>query len=555
MRKSKILALLIALTMVFGLVAACGGNTDAPAAPAPAAPAPADPAPAPADDGDDDDDQPSGGVMEAPQASSKDNIVILAASLPVSLIPWGSNDSASSEVNKQIYSHLFVLDYNTFEVVPEKSLAINFSQPDAQTTDIELRRDVVFHNGDPLTARDVAFSLRSAAESPHTTAIIGMLSDVIVHDDYNLTIKTDIPFAPIIRHLAHTAVGIVPMNYFFTVGADGFKDAPIGSGPFMFDSLALGEKVELVRNPNYWGNVPAIEFLSYRVVADPSIRLLEVQSGTADIALAVAPVDVPMAAADPNIQLLRRMNLSANYIGFNNNAPHLDNPLVRQAINYALDTRAIVDHVFLGVGAPLDGPLAPLVWGFSAQEPFEHNMDKARELLEEAGYNTTPGSPGGFSTTIWFNIPNTQREQISEMVEFSLAQLNINVEIIGKEWAAYLEGTENGEHDMFILGWVCVTGDADYGLYGTFHTDSFGAAGNRTFTSIPELDDLLDRGRSETNPATRLQIYADAQALIRDEAPWIFMNQGETLIAANPLLRGFEINPAGHHAYAPAWFE
>ena len=493
-------------------------------------------------------------VIEAPEVTAQDTIRILSASMPVSLTPWGSNDSASSEVNKQIYSHLFVLDYNTFEVVPERGLAVEWDQPDAMTTNIRIREGVVFHNGQPLTAHDVAFSLRAGGESPHSEAFLGMIADAVAHDNYNLTVYTEMPFAPIIRHLAHTAAGIVPENVYTALGTDAFSDNPIGSGPFMFDSLHPGDRVELVGNPHYWGNVPVLERLIYQVVPDAGVRLAEVQAGTADIALAINPADVPVAEGSPYSQVIRRLNLSTTYIGFNATAPHISNPLVRQAINYAVDSRAIVDMVFMGTNAPVDGPLAPIVWGFSPQEPFDVNLERARELLIEAGYNPNPGEPGGFSTTIWYNIPNQQREQIAEMVAFTLASLNIQAEVVGMEWASYLQETEQGNHDMFILGWVSVTGDADYGLFPTFHSSNFGPGGNRTFWYFPALDALLEEGRSEVDPSRRLEIYAEAQRMIRDNAPWIFLAQGETLIAANPNLRGFVINPAGHHAYAPAWF-
>jgi peptide/nickel transport system substrate-binding protein len=543
--KKRVLGLLSVLTATVVVMAACtGGGADAPPAadPTPAPPA-AEATPGP------------GAVLDAPEETAQDVLTILSMSLPVNFVPWGANDSASSEMNKQIYSHLFVLDYNTFEVVPERSLAVEWDQPDASTTNIRIRDNVLFHDGTLLTAHDVAFSLMEGAASPHTEAFLGMISEVVAHDDFNLTVYTEMPFAPIIRHLAHTGSGIVPAALFQELGQDAFADSPVGSGPFRFVNFTLGDHLELAANQDYWGNVPVINTLFYRSIPEGSVRLMEVIAGNADVALAITPVDVSVAEAAAEVTLHRRMNLSANYIGFNVTSPHISNPLVRQAINYAIDTQEIVDVVFMGVGQPLHGPLADIAWGFVPLEPFTTNIDRARELLIEAGYNPNPGEPGGFSTTIWWNIGNTQREQQAEIVQFELARLNIDVEIISMEWAAYLEGTENGEHDMFILGWVAVTGDADYGLFPTFHSSNFGAGGNRTFWSDPELDVLLERGRSETDPTTRMQIYAEAQQIVRDNAPWIFVNQGETLIATSANLQGFVINPAGHHAYAPVWFD
>ena len=546
MKKTRLLALLIALFMMVGIVAAC------------ADPVVEDDPPAQQDQQQqqqEEEEEEEGPAAPPPDGvvSTQDTLTILAGSLAVSLSPWASNDMPSAEMHAMIYDRLFVQDYNTFLPNPERGLAINWSQPDARTTNIEIRQGIYFHNGDPLTAHDVVFSLNQAGVSPHTAPFLGMIDRAIAHDNYNLTVYTEIDFAPIIAHLAHTGASVVNSRVFEELGEDDFAAAPIGSGPWMFYQFVIGDRVELVRNPDYWGQGTVLERLIYRAVPEPSVRLMEVQAGTADMALAIAPIDVPMATADPNVNMLRRLNLSNTYIGFNAQAPHLNNPLVRQAINYALDTAAIVDQVFLGTQAPLHGPFPPLVWGFAEQEPFPHDIERARELLREAGYNPTPGEPGGFSTTIWWNIPNPQREMIAEMVQFTLAMLNIDVSIVAMEWAAYLEGTERGEHDMFVLGWVSVTGDPDYSLFPTFHSSNKGPS-NRAWFGHPDLDVLLEAGRAEIDPVRRAQIYADAQYLLRNEAPWVFVSQGETLIATVANLEGFVINPAGHHNWTTVWF-
>jgi peptide/nickel transport system substrate-binding protein len=439
--------------------------------------------------------------------------------------------------------------------VPELSLAASWEIVDPRTTNITLREGVMFHNGEVMTAYDVQFSLMESAQAGGVEILSGMIEEVVVHDDLNLTIITEFDFVPIISHLAHTSLSIVPMAYFLEVGEEGFEEHPIGSGPFMFVEHILGDRIEFARNENFWGNVPVIETLTFILVPDASVRLMEVSAGNADIATAVNPIDLAGAEADPNVTLMRRQNLSTVYIGFNVERPHINNPLVRQAINYALDTHAIVESVFMGLGQVQDGPMPNLVWGYSPQDPFPTDLDRARELLIEAGYNPNPGEPGGFSTSIWWNIPNAQREQISEMVQFSLAQLNIEVEIVGMEWAQYLADTGEGLHDMFILGWVSITGDPDYSLFPLFHSSNFGDAGNRTFWYEPRLDELLDLGRSTVDPAVRLGIYEEAQALIRENAPWVFLHNGEWAFAVSNNLNGFVLNPAGHHSFAPVWFD
>lgn len=529
------------MAMAFTLLAACAG--DETVAPDPVTPPEATPEPAP-------EATPTpepAGLPDAPEETAQTYLRVLSPSLAVSMDPVVSNDSASADFSRLVYSTLLLQDYNTGDPLP--GLATSWEFIDSQTLVMQIRQGVTFHNGDPMTTEDVAFSLARAGAAEQVTPILGMIGEVTADSDTQITINLDIPFAPILAHLAHPTAGIVPMNYINEIGDAAFADAPIGTGAFMFDSLAIGDQYVLVRNENYWGDVPVIEEIIWRLVPDPSTRLIEVSTGTADVAMGIAPADIAVAEADPNVNLMRRLSLGMDKIWMNAQRPYLENPLVRQAINYAIDTQAIIDTVFMGAGAPNFGPVVPIVWGYQAQEPFEVNLDKARELLAEAGFED------GFDLEIWWNTPNVQRQQVSEMVQHALGRIGINVTIDTMEWADYLERSDRGEHDMMVIGWTTVTGDIDYALYPLLHSDNFGPPGNRGFWASPELDDLLERGRAEVDETVRMAIYAEAQALIRENAPMIVLRQGEILNAVNPNLRGLTLSPNTAHNYAPVWFD
>jgi peptide/nickel transport system substrate-binding protein len=316
----------------------------------------------------------------------------------------------------------------------------------------------------------------------------------------------------------------------------------------MLSEWVSGDRITLERNPNYWGDAAKLESVTWREVPDASTRLIAVQTGEAQLALGVSVADLPVAVADPNVNVLRRQTLATDYLGFNCTAPYLENVLVRQAIAYALDTALIFEAVWGEVGFPPAGPLSSIVWGYADIEQYTQNLDRSRELLAEAGY------PNGFSTTIWWNTGNPQRQTVAEIVAASLREINIDVEVQAHEWSAILSATERGEHDMFIMGWVSVTGDADYGLYPLFHSSMHGP-NNRSFFSYEPLDELLDAGRQSVVPEERLQIYHDAQQIVRDQAPWIFLRQGEEIVVTAINLAGFVINPGGHHNYTNVFFE
>ena len=157
----------------------------------------------------------------------------------------------------------------------------------------------------------------------------------------------------------------------------------------------------------------------------------------------------------PGIVLDKYQELSTTYVGFNVQKAPLDNKLVRQAINYALDVDAVVDYIYTGLANKLNSPIPPNVWGFNPNiEGYYYDPDKARELLAEAGY------ADGLKLSLWTN-DNPLRMQIAEMFQANLADVGIEVDVQILPWATYLEDTALGKHDMFILGWGTVTADAD----------------------------------------------------------------------------------------------
>ncbi|MBS4040121.1 MAG: hypothetical protein KGZ81_05930, partial [Flavobacteriales bacterium] len=369
-----------------------------------------------------------------------------------------------------------------------------------------------------------------------------------VVDDYTIKISTKEPFAALLAHLAHTATGILNEKA-VTAGGDNYGQNPVGTGPFKFSNWVAGDKIELVKFDEYHGTPAKVQNLVIRNISDNTTRTIELESGQIDIAYDIQPTDVKRVEENANLTLLRDINLSTTYIGFNAAKAPYNDVRVRQAINYAVDTDSIVEAVYQGVGAPAKGPLGPNVWAsHQGLEQYGFNVEKAKELMKEAGYEQ------GFKTTIWTN-DNQQRMDIAEIVQNQLKAINIETEVKVVEWGAYLDGTAAGEHDMFILGWVTVTADPDYGLYALFHSSQHGAAGNRTFYSNAQVDELLDKGRTATDVKEREEAYKQAQEIIRNEAPWIFTWTGENLAGTQKNVQGFKQHPAGHHKLYTVYFE
>ena len=459
----------------------------------------------------------------------------------VSLSPHKTNDQPSARVMRQIYDTL-VVQTEELELVP--GLAESWNQVDEVTWDFTIRPNVIFHNGDPLTASDVAFTLnrlRDPATAAPGAFLVGFIASVEATDDMTVRIVTNGPFVPMLSHIAHTATSILNERAVTEAGEDYGTSVVVGTGPFSFVSWEVANQIVLDRNPAWWGGEVGPERVVFRAITEGTVRAIELEAGAIDIAYALEPRDALRARANTDLSMAEIETLTTSYIGFNAQKEPFDDVRVRQAINHAVDAETIVDVLLEGFGFPATSPISSQVFGANPDlEPYAFDPERARQLLADAGLGS------GFSTTLWTN-DNPVRIQIAEIVQAQLGDIGISVDVQVLEWSTYLSDTAAGAHDMFILGWVTVTADADYGLYALFHSSNFGSPGNRTFWSSDRLDELLDLGRRTLDQDERLAIYYEAQEIINAEAPWIFLNTAIEANATRANVSGFVPHPAGHH--------
>jgi len=463
----------------------------------------------------------------ADPARAEQHLVVVSAGFPVMVDPGRSNDLASSLVNRQWAETLVMFATPAFDIVPH--LAESWHMPDPQTLIMYLRQGVMFHNGDEMRASDAAFSIRRALEEPRLRFILEMIESVEVIDDFTLQINLEIPFAPILGHLTHLGAAVLPERVVTEMG-DGFANSPVGTGPFMVNSIVLGDHVELARNENYWGTAPTVDRITIRTIPEAANRLIEVETGAAHIAMGIAPHNLSRLQDDPNLDYNRMFALRHHFMGFNVERPGLSDIRVRQAINHAIDVPALVAAVYQGTGR-VTNSVTVGVPGTREFEPIEFDLDRARELMAEAGFSD------GLTLSLVCNVANQMDTDKAVIIQSMLAEIDINVEIVAAEFAVFLTAANSGEYDMFLHGYTNPPADLDYSLM-QFHHSAIGWS-NRFFMRNAKIDDLLDQGRSELDPVRRLEIYAEAQQLIWDYSPAVFISQGEDLLAVAPGLGGF----------------
>ncbi len=514
------------------------------------------------------------------EGSGGGDLVISEAADIVSLDPHGNNDVPSSNVRNNIYETLVYLD-GDMEVQPR--LATEWEEVDDTTWEFTLKEGVTFHDGSEFNAEVVEANLDRvldpAVASPRMF-LYEMITDVEAVDDYTVQISLEYPFAPILAHLAHDGGGmlskeVIDADYEAALadageemsveeyyelreeGGDAHQEVAdaitesigdhvgenaIGTGPFTLESRSAGEEVVLANNADYHDEESAAELdsVTFKVVPETAARIAEIETGTSHVAGATEPTNVERIESHDAIELDQTPSLGLSYVGFNVEKEPLDDPLVRQAISHAIDREAIIDGIYEGVGTPAEGPLAPGVFGYDESvEGIQYDLDRAKELMAEAGQED------GFELEILTNDDNPQRVDTAIYIQEALEELNIDVSVQQLEWGAYLETTAAGDHDMFVLGWSTVTGDADYGMYALLHSSMHGDPGNRSFLSNDNVDALLEEGRTETDPDARQEIYSELQEGLVDVAPMIYIHHQDFLTGISSDVENFEVDALG----------
>ncbi|MBD8037907.1 MULTISPECIES: glutathione ABC transporter substrate-binding protein [Solibacillus] len=480
------------------------------------------------------------------EAAAGGDLIIAELSDASSLDPHGSNDVPSSNVQSNLYETLVNRDANG-ELVP--GLADSWNQVDDLTWEFKLKQGVTFHDGEAFNAEAVKASfdrlLDPEVGSPRAF-LFEMVTEVKVVDESTVQFITEYPFSPLLAHLTHNGGSIIsPKSIeedYAAMEADSSVKAgsvigtnPVGTGPFKFESWTPGTEIKLVKFAEYAGTPVHIDSVTFKVVPESATRVAEIQSGYAHIIGAVEPGQVANVNSFDGASVLETASSSLTYLGFNTEKEPFNDPKVRQAISKAIDRPTLIEGIYEGYGIPAISPLAPGIFGYTEDvTSMAYNMDEAKALLEEAGY------ADGFKTTIWTN-DNPARQQVAIVLQENLKQLNIQAEIEVMEFGSYLEKTAAGEHDMFILGWSNPTGDADYGLYALFHSSQHGDPGNRSFYSSDKVDELLEKGRREADPAAREAIYKEALQLISDESPMAFVLHPYTLTGVSDKVSGFNV--------------
>ncbi|MGG1659962.1 glutathione ABC transporter substrate-binding protein [Brevibacillus sp. NRS-1366] len=446
---------------------------------------------------------------------------------------------AAAIVHHKVYEGLVRMDKNS-QYVP--SLASEWKQLDDLTWEFKLKQGVTFHDGAPFNAEAVKKTIARVQDPAVGSSRVNMfeaIKEVKVVDEHTVQFILNYPYAPLLSVLASAEGSIISPKAIEQYGKELSKH-PTGTGPYKFESWTPGQEVVLVKNESYYGNQPKLDKVVFKTIPEDTTRISMVETGEAQIAENLPVTDVERVQNSTSLTLGRYAAFTSDHIGINTKKKPFDDVRVRQAIASAIDKKTIIEGVYNNVGTPAHSSVTPAMVGYSPNvKDIEYSMEKAKQLLAEAGY------PNGFKATIALN-DSKARISVAEVLQQQLKQIGIDLQLNVMEFGAYIDAASKGETDLFISGWGNATGDADYNQANLFHTKAHGAPGNHSFYSNPEVDKLIDEGRREKDPEKRKQIYEKAQQIEMNETPLIPFRYSENLAAIQKNVQGVWISPAGH---------
>ncbi|MEI2401055.1 ABC transporter substrate-binding protein, partial [Paenibacillus phytohabitans] len=298
---------------------------------------------------------------------------------------------------------------------------------------------------------------------------------------------------------------------------------------------------------------PKLEKVIFRSIPENSARLNALLAGEIDLMDGVNPSDLEQIQGNPDLQTFERPSMNVGYLGFTVNRPPFDNKLVRQALHHAIDKEGIIEAFYGGLAEPAKNPLPPALEGYNDEiEPYPYDLEKAKELLVEAGY------PDGFEMELWaMPVPRPYMPdgmKVAEVIQSSFAEIGVKAEIKSVDWGTYLEQAAKGEFDAYMLGWTGDNGDPDNFIYTLLDKDSIGS-NNYSFYSNDELHDILIEAQTIPDQEQRNELYKKAQEIIHEDSPWAPLVHSTPLLAGKKNLKGLLPHPTGSDILTKVEFE
>ena len=480
------------------------------------------------------------------QASTPGQLVFGLSSYPPTLEPWKNAGTAASTVKLQIFRGL--LGYDS-EANLRSEIAESWEAEDAQTYRFDLRKNAVFHDGTPVTSVDVKASFEAITQEDSTAYLrvgLGIIESIETPDAHTVRIRLSSPSASFIF--------LVASFYAFIVSAASLEadpENPVGCGPYTIASSERGTRIDLKAFPQFYKEgLPKTESLSFVAYKDENLRVAALEAGDVDIIEYVPWQAMDQVESNSNL-VLDTTDGPFMYLIFNASEGPMANPMVRDAVGYAIKREDVMAAAFFGRGRPLNGMPVPESSPFFNEVYANHwsyDPEKAKALLAEAGY------ADGFNATMLSTAQYGMHQDTAAVCQQYLQQVGINVDLNLPDWATRVDLGNKGQFDMAVMGTAGQYNDPD--ALSNFVDGRLGASFVRSFGfNDDELNDLMDQGRAEIDPAKRKDIYDRWQARALETVPLVGINWRSQGYATQTAVSGFANIPGFLTFYSGSMIE
>ncbi len=493
-------------------------------------------------------------LLAAPVMSQTPPNILVVGQIaePKSLDPHAVTAVNDFRILMNVYDGLVRYKDGTLEVEPSLAESWTISD-DAKTYTFKLREGVTFHDGSAFDAEAVKFNFDRMLKEDHPfhdtgpfplSFFFSAVDSVTAIDATTVEFKLKDPYAPFLSNLAYPTGLIVSPKAVEEYGKD-FGRHPSGTGAFKFEGWDANTKVVVSRNDAYWNGSPPLEAVIFRPITDANTRIAEMLSGGLDVMVEVPPDSLGQFRNDENFKVMEQAGPHVWFLILNAKEGPFANKAIRQAANYAINKKALVENILQGTANVAAGPTPPaFAWAYNETlEPYPYDPEKAKALLEEAGYDgeeltfyVTEGGSGMLDPVA-----------MGTAIQADLQAVGMPVKIETYEWNTFLgkvnPGLE-GNADMAEMAWM--TNDPDTLPFLALRTEAFPDKGgfNSGYYSNAKVDELLDKARMVTDQAERAALYREMQEIVQEDAPWVFVANWKQNAVTGGTVENFKLQPS-----------
>jgi peptide/nickel transport system substrate-binding protein len=471
--------------------------------------------------------------------------VMLIESSPLNLDPRVGTDAQSERIGELIFEGLVRRDDN-FELRPR--LAESWEIPDPLTYIFHLRHDVRFHDGRQMTSADVKWTLDSLLGGQMRSAKASAyryVDRIETPDEFTVVIRLKEPYAALLWNVADGAMGVVPKG-----SGEELARKPIGTGPFRFVSQAQDRQVIVERNEQYWGKRAGLERVCFNVVPDATTRALELRKGSGDVEINALPGDMVVALEKQRQLVVQRApGTSYQYLALNLRDPILKDVRVRQALAYAINRAPMIHYLWHDMAREANSVLPPQHWAYDAGgAEYPHDVAKARQLLDEAGYRAGPD--GVRFHLVMKTSTDESTRLLCAVLQQQLRDVGIALDIRSYEFATFYADVVKGAFQLYSLRWVGGSNQDPDVFENVFDTASFAPRrANRGYYSNPEVDRLIAEARRSVDEKQRTVDYAAIQEILNHDLPYVHLWWADNVLVHTRRLENIRVSPAGNYDF------